>query len=115
MHSKRGRKPVHIDLGELEKLPALHRTDEEIAGWFGVSTRTIENRRKRPEFAEAMPRRRAKDRSSVRRAQMSCSTIDRGWQRVFAASDACAWVEEFVEECAAFPKGAREEELTPAA
>jgi hypothetical protein len=68
--TKRGRKPVHIDLSELEKLSALHCTDEEIAGWFGVSTRTIENRRKRPEFAEAMQRGRTKGRISVRRAQM---------------------------------------------
>ena len=45
--AKRGRKPVHIDLVELEKLSTLHCTDEEMAGWFGVSTRTIESRRKR--------------------------------------------------------------------
>ena len=31
-----GRKPVHIDLVELEKLSLLHCTDEEIASWFGV-------------------------------------------------------------------------------
>jgi len=68
--SRRGRKPVHIDLVELEKLSSLHCTDEEIAGWFGVSTRTIESRRKRPEFAEVMQRGRARGRISVRRAQM---------------------------------------------
>jgi hypothetical protein len=43
-----GRKPVHIDLVELEKLCALQCTDEEIADWFDVSTRTIESRRKQP-------------------------------------------------------------------
>jgi len=68
--SRRGRKPVHIDLVELEKLSSLHCTDEEMAGWFGVSTRTIESRRKRPEFAEVMQRGRARGRISVRRAQM---------------------------------------------
>src|ERR1700730_15643301 len=68
--AKRGRKPVHIDLVELEKLSTLHCTDEEMAGWFGVSTRTIESRRKRPEFAEVMQRGRARGRISVRRAQM---------------------------------------------
>ncbi|MEN6533626.1 MAG: hypothetical protein ABFD89_08185 [Bryobacteraceae bacterium] len=67
---KAGRKPVQIDLVELEKLSALQCTDQEIAGWFGVSTRTIENRRKGPEFAQAMQRGRAKGRISVRRAQM---------------------------------------------
>ena len=67
---KAGRKPVPIDLTELEKLCSLHCTDEELADWFGVSTRTIENRRKRPEFAQAMQRGRSKGRISVRRAQM---------------------------------------------
>jgi hypothetical protein len=65
-----GRKPVHIDLVELEKLCALQCTDEEIAHFMGVSTRTIENRRKQPRFAEVMMRGRAKGRISVRRAQM---------------------------------------------
>jgi len=65
-----GRKPIHIDLVELEKLCALQCTDEEIAHWMGVSTRTIESRRKQPKFAEVMRRGRAKGRISVRRAQM---------------------------------------------
>jgi hypothetical protein len=65
-----GRKAAPIDLMELEKLCVLHCTDEEIAAWFGVSTRTIENRRKQPEFLEVMKRGNAKGRISVRRAQM---------------------------------------------
>jgi hypothetical protein len=69
-HSRRGRRPVYIDLEDLEKLSALQCTDEEIAGWFEVSTRTIENRRKKPEFATVMERGRARGRVSVRRAQM---------------------------------------------
>jgi hypothetical protein len=32
-----GRKPVRIDLTELEKLCALQCTNDEIAAWFGVS------------------------------------------------------------------------------
>jgi hypothetical protein len=67
---KAGRKPAEIDLTELEKLSSLHCTDQEIADWFGVSTRTVENRRKHPEFAQAMQRGRSKGRISVRRAQM---------------------------------------------
>ena len=59
-----------INLGELEKLAALQCTDEEIAGWFGVSTRTIERRRKSRVFAETMERGRAKGRISLRRAQL---------------------------------------------
>ena len=65
-----GRKPIQIDLVELEKLCALQCTDEEIAHWMGVSTRTIENRRKQPKFAAVMKRGRAKGRISVRRSQM---------------------------------------------
>jgi hypothetical protein len=65
-----GRKPAPIDLIELERLCILQCTDEEIAAWFGVSTRTIEKRRKEPAFAAAMERGRAKGRISVRRAQM---------------------------------------------
>lgn len=64
-----GRKPVCIDLVELEKLCSIQCTDEDLAGFFGVTTRTIQNKRKKPEFAEAMERGRAKGRVSVRRAQ----------------------------------------------
>ena len=67
---KSGRKPIAIDLLELEKLCSLHCTDVELAAWFGVSTRTIETRKKHREFAEAMQRGRAKGRISVRRAQL---------------------------------------------
>ena len=67
---KVGRKTVPIDLLELEKLCSLHCTDQELADWFGVSTRTIEKRRKRREFAEAMQRGRSRGQISVRRAQM---------------------------------------------
>jgi hypothetical protein len=59
-----------IDLIELEKLCGLGCTDEEIAGWFNVSTRTIERRRLEPEFAEVMTRGKARGRISVRRMQM---------------------------------------------
>jgi hypothetical protein len=65
-----GRRPARIDLIELEKLCSLQATDEELASFFGVSVRTVENRRKQPKYAEAMNRGRAKGRISVRRAQM---------------------------------------------
>jgi hypothetical protein len=67
--AQRGRK-VRIDLVELEKLCALGCTDEEIAGWFNVSTRTIERRRTNKRFSTIMERGKAKGRVSVRRAQM---------------------------------------------
>jgi hypothetical protein len=62
------RPKVKIDLAELEKLCAMQCTDEEIAAFFGVSTRTIERRRKVKKFNEVMERARAKGRVSVRRA-----------------------------------------------
>ncbi len=48
----------------------LHCTDEELAAFFGVSARTIESRRKQPQFAEVMSRGKAKGRIAVRRQQM---------------------------------------------
>jgi hypothetical protein len=65
-----GRKPALIDLAELEKLSVLQCSDEEIAAWFNVSLRTIQNRRKQPQFARVMNRGKAKGCISVRRAQM---------------------------------------------
>ncbi|HTW86478.1 MAG TPA: hypothetical protein VMD75_00605 [Candidatus Binataceae bacterium] len=62
-----GRKAVRIDLTELEKLSSLQCTDEEIAHFFDVSVRTIERRKKKPAFASAIERGRAKGRLSVRR------------------------------------------------
>jgi len=59
-----------IDLAELEKLSMLQATDTEVAAWFGVTTRTIERRRKNRVFAEVMDRGKAKGRISVRRMQM---------------------------------------------
>src|SRR5262249_9066140 len=55
---------------ELEKLCALQCTDQEMADFLGVSVRTIERRRKDPEFAEVMARGKARGRMSIRRAQM---------------------------------------------
>jgi hypothetical protein len=67
--AKRGT-TAKIDLAELERLSAMQCTDEEIAAWFRVSTRTIERRRKNRAFAEVMDRGKAKGRISVRRMQM---------------------------------------------
>ena len=65
-----GRKAIQIDLMELEKLSMLQCSDEEIAAWFHVSVRTIQNRRKQTEFGDSMRRGKAKGCISVRRAQM---------------------------------------------
>ena len=62
-----GRKAVTIDIAELEKLCALQCTDEELAAWFGVSARTLERRRQKAAFADAMERGKARGRLSLRR------------------------------------------------
>ena len=59
-----------INLADLERLAGMQRTDEEIAAWFGVSTRTIERRRKSRIFADTIERGKAKGRISLRRAQL---------------------------------------------
>ena len=59
-----------IDMIELEKLCSLQCTDQELAAWFNVTTKTIERRRKVKKFAEVMERGKAKGRISVRRLQM---------------------------------------------
>jgi len=48
-----GRKAVHIDLKQVEKLCGLQCTDDELASFFGVSARTIERRKNQTAFAEA--------------------------------------------------------------
>ena len=62
-----GRPSAKIDLDELEKLCLMQCTDDEIAAFFGVSTRTIERRRKVQRFADIMEQAKAKGRVSVRR------------------------------------------------
>jgi hypothetical protein len=63
-------KTVEIDLAELEKLASMQCTDEEIAHWFNVSTRTIERKRKSPAFAETIARGKSKGKISLRRSQL---------------------------------------------
>ena len=63
-----GRKAVKINLVELEKVCGFQCTDEEIASFFRVSVRTIERRRRKPAFAEAMERGKAQGRLSLRRS-----------------------------------------------
>lgn len=56
-----------IDLVELEKLCNMQCTDVEIAQFLGISSRTIERRRKVQKFSEIMDRAKAKGKISVRR------------------------------------------------
>jgi hypothetical protein len=66
------RKPVPIDLKQLEKLASMHCTDEEIAAWFGIRRETFV-RRKKGEILETLEVGRAKGRVSLRRAQFDAA------------------------------------------
>jgi hypothetical protein len=69
-----GAKAKEIDLAELEKLAKLQCTDEEIAAFFGVSTRTLENRRKKDQnFQEVIERGKRTGLISLRRAQFGAA------------------------------------------
>lgn len=57
-----GRKPVEIDLEQVEKLAGIQCTDEEIAAFLHVSLSTIERRKRQPAFAEALERGKSKGR-----------------------------------------------------
>jgi hypothetical protein len=61
------RPEAKIDLVEMEKLYGMQCTDEEVAAFFGVSSRTIQRRRQIKHFGEAADRAKAKGRISVRR------------------------------------------------
>ncbi len=65
-----GQPKAKIDLDELEKLCVLQCTQGEIAAYFGVTRRTIENRAQEPEFREIMERGQQKGLISLRRKQM---------------------------------------------
>lgn len=82
-----GRRPVNIDLGEVEKLCSLQCTDEELAAWFGVSPSTIERRKKQTAFAEAVTRGKAKGRTSVRRHLFSLAAKGNVAAAIFLAKN----------------------------
>lgn len=67
----RGRTPVDIDLVQLEKLCGFGCTQKELAGFFGVTERTIELRRQRSEaFRDAMDRGASRVNVALRRKQV---------------------------------------------
>lgn len=55
-----GRKPIEIDLSEVERLAGLGLTDEEISSALGIATSTLYERKKQlSEFSEAIKRGKA--------------------------------------------------------
>jgi hypothetical protein len=95
--AKRGT-PATIDLAELEKLSMMQATDEEIAAWFGVATRTIERKRKNAKFAEVMDRGKAKGRISVRRAQLKLLEAGNATMGVWLGKNILGQVDEIRHE-----------------
>jgi hypothetical protein len=81
------RPEAKIDLAELEKLCNMQCTDEEVAAFLGVSTRTIERRRLQPRFAEVMERARAKGRISVRRSLFRMAAANNVAAAIFLAKN----------------------------
>ena len=63
-----GRPRVKIDPLELEKLYSMQCTDEEVAGFLGISTRTLARRKQTKKLADVIERARAKGKVSVRRS-----------------------------------------------
>jgi hypothetical protein len=101
-----GRKPVHIDPEELEKLCVLQCTDQEIAGFFGVTNRTIERRKKNPVFAAAMERGRAKGRVSLRRNLWALAAKGDPRASIFLAKVVLGYKDSYSHELSASGGGA---------
>ena len=81
------RPEAKIDLMELEKLCGMQCTDEEIAAFFNVSTRTIERRRKVKRFSEIMDHAKAKGRVSVRRSLFRMAAKDNVAAAIFLSKN----------------------------
>src|ERR1019366_7031029 len=81
------RPEAKIDLMELEKLCGMQCTDEEIAAFFNVSTRTIERRRKVKRFSEIMGHAKAKGRVSVRRSLFRMAAKDNVAAAIFLSKN----------------------------
>jgi hypothetical protein len=64
-----GRKPIDIDLVELEKLAMLHCTQVEVAAWLDVTQKTVSVKLAQKRYAEVWERGWAKGNISLRRHQ----------------------------------------------
>ena len=70
--NKGGRPAIDFDAKEVEKLGSIGATIEEMAGWFDVTTRTIERRLadEEGEFCRVYKRGRSRVKMSLRRKQI---------------------------------------------
>src|SRR5215469_9396487 len=93
-----GRKAVHIDLEQVEKLCGLQCTDDELASFFGVSARTIERRKNQPAFAEAVARGKARGRLSLRRNLWALASKGNPAANIFLAKNLLGYKDYFANE-----------------
>lgn len=93
-----GRKPVSIDLEQVEKLAALQCTEAEIASVLGVSERTIERRKLQPDFVEAMTRGKARGRVSLRRNMWTLANKGNPAANIFLAKNLLGYKDYFSNE-----------------
>jgi hypothetical protein len=82
----------------VEKLCALQCTDEEIASFFSVSSRTIERRKKQPAFAEAMARGKARGRLSLRRSLWGLAAKGNPAANIFLSKNLLGYKDYFSNE-----------------
>src|SRR5437660_10408522 len=99
------RPEAKIDLAELEKLCGMQCTDEEIAAFFGVSTRTVERRRQVPKFRDIMDQGRVKGRISVRRHLFRLAAAGNIAAAIFLAKNVLGY-KDFVTNELSGPNGA---------
>ena len=93
-----GRRAVKIDLTEVERLCSIQCTDEELASFFAVDVRTIERRKKKPAFAAALERGRAKGRLSIRRTLFALATKGNVAAAIFLAKNLLGYKDYFSNE-----------------
>ena len=93
-----GRKPVIIDLEQVEKLAAIQCTEAEIASIIGVSERIIERRKQQPDFAEAMARGKARGRVSLRRSLWALAQKGNPAGNIFLAKNLLGYKDYFTNE-----------------
>src|SRR5262249_54735919 len=93
-----GRKATKIDLMELERLCSIQCTEQELASFFEVDARTIERRKKKPAFAAALERGRAKGRVSIRRTLFALATKGNVAAAIFLAKNLLGYKDYFSNE-----------------
>ena len=82
--SKTGPEAIEFDLEQLQQLASLHCTDEEIAAFFNVCSKTIQRRKKtNPEFLAAIEKGRAKGKLSLRRAQVNLANAGNSTMQIW--------------------------------